>query len=391
MIIVDRGVSFLSMRVIHLACVAPPEIGGIGQVAWQEVRGLVRQGIQAELVTSALVGVRSLQTVSEERAYVLRLPSLVRIGNAAWVRGLRKAVRDADILHLHYPWYGVAERVLWRPSLTPVVVTFHMDATASDWRGRIFDAHRRWMQARLLRHATRILVSSRDYAEHSSLATSLPELEPRLEELPFGVDTDFFTPPVSGRVLPHVEEGQEIFTIAFVGGLDRAHHFKGLEILLAAFAQMDKRARLMIVGEGDRRSVFEEGVRARGLSDRVRFLGRVSRELLRKVYQDADVLAFPSISPAEAFGLVAVEAQSCGLPVVASRLPGVRQVVLDGKTGTLVPPGSVSALREALQDLQDHHTKRVIYGESARAHALDRYSEMRHLEHLVRIYSQICS
>lgn len=186
------------MRVVHLACVAPPEIGGIGQVAFTDVAGLRARGVDATLVTRQ-PSAASLEE-KESTDHILRLPSYVRVGNAALIKGLNESIGDADIIHLHYPWYGVAERILWRKPSVPVVVAFHMDAIAHDWRGSLFDIHRRWFQGHLLRQAARIIISSRDYAERSSLASYLQERPEVFMELPYGIDTDFFSSFISGGI-----------------------------------------------------------------------------------------------------------------------------------------------------------------------------------------------
>lgn len=375
------------MKVTHLACTAPPQIGGIGQVAYDEVRGLRERGVEARLISSqvgesarAMVSATSDSRTSE----VLRLPTYIQIGNAALVQGLNRATAEADIIHLHYPWYGVAERVLWSRPQKPVVVTFHMDAQADDWRGKIFSLHRHLIQARLLRHATRILVSSRDYAEHSSLAPLLSEMGDKLQELPFALDTDFFS-PLKNQAQPTKHPSR----ILFVGGLDKAHHFKGLSLLLRTLTSLPSSATLTVVGDGDERCAFEEEAAGLGLATRVTFLGRLSRTALRDAYREAHVLAFPSMGVAEAFGLVALEAQACGVPVVASRLPGVRTVVRENETGVLVTPGSITELTRALATLLGDEEKRQLYAKNARTHVLRSYSQERHLDKLLEVYQGI--
>ncbi len=377
------------MRVVHLACVAPPESGGMGQAAFDEVMGLQERGIEASLVSSSESA--SWRRVSgiggDENKIIKRLPTLLRIGNAALVRRLDVAMADADIIHLHYPWYGVAEPLLWKRPKKPVVVTFHMDATAEDWRGTIFSLHRRFLQSRLLRHASRVLVTSRDYAEHSSLAPLLSDLGDNVIELPFGLDTDFFSP--APELLTTHYSLLTPSTVLFVGGLDKAHHFKGLSILLQALVRSDPSVRLSIIGEGDERPAFERQVNELGLTARVTFQGRVTREALRDAYRTALVLAFPSTNAAEAFGLVALEAQACGLPVIASCLPGVRTVVRDGETGILVTPGSVEELAEAMDRIRRDKEKYGILAKNARERAVEVYSFAKHIDKLQGIYQAL--
>lgn len=377
------------MRIVHLSCVAPPEIGGIGQAAYDEVVGLRAKGVDAVLYSTRDVVRHVLPAdqapTAEEIPYIYRLPTYIRVGNASIVKDLSSATRGADIIHLHYPWYGVAERLLWRKPATPVVVTFHMDAQSSDWRERFFCLQRKLLQPRLLRNASKIIVTSRDYAEHSSIAPYLSELAHKLVELPFGLDTEWFSPEQVAA-----SSHSEVKQILFVGGLDRAHTFKGLDVLIEAMSVLDKDTHLTIIGDGDLRSLYEVRCASLGLKDRIRFLGRVNTQVLRDSYRQADVLAFPSTSSAEAFGLVALEAQACGTPVVASNLPGVRTVVKDGETGYLVPPGSKDELVNGLQRILQDDGLRQALAKGARAHVLAHYAKTRHIDGLMQVYQSVC-
>jgi glycosyltransferase involved in cell wall biosynthesis len=102
-----------------------------------------------------------------------------------------------------------------------------------------------------------------------------------------------------------------------------------------------------------------------------------------------DVFAFPSTGGAEAFGLVAVEAMACGVPVVASYLPGVRTVVKDRETGLLVPPADVAALQDALLTLINDQGLRVSYGRAAQEYARDHFDWDRHVDRLVEEYEKL--
>jgi glycosyltransferase involved in cell wall biosynthesis len=365
------------MRVAHLACVAPPEIGGIGRVAAEEVKELRVQGIEAMLFAP-----RGPSLLPEEVG-ICRLQPYWRLGNASMLPKDPILSWKPDVIHLHYPFYGTAETWLWRKRSIPIVVTFHMDATPAGWRGGVATLHQRLFQSWFLGHAAACIVSSRDYAEHSSLAPILTALGSRIEEVPFSVHTDQFAPqshPASTQV-----------QFLFVGGMDKAHHFKGVSELLQALADLKTESwRLTLIGEGELRAIYEARAHELGLTERVTFRGRVPDGDLVRAYQAADVLLFPSTTMAEAFGLVALEAQACGVPVIASDLPGVRTVVRHEETGLLVPPGSVPLLREAIKRLLHDPILRQRLGEAARSRTVATYSWPVHVQALKRIYERVC-
>src|SRR5688572_25232361 len=148
------------MKIVHVSCVAPPEIGGMGRSALREVAGLRALGVDATLIAP------EIDTREGDRSFVHRLKPMWRFGNASALSGLGDVLAKADVIHLHYPYYGTAEGILMSyRHLAPIIVTFHMDATAGGWKGLIFQFHRWLLQPWILPSARRILVSSFDYAK----------------------------------------------------------------------------------------------------------------------------------------------------------------------------------------------------------------------------------
>jgi glycosyltransferase involved in cell wall biosynthesis len=150
-----------------------------------------------------------------------------------------------------------------------------------------------------------------------------------------GVDTVRLTPDASAR------SPTPLF--AYLGRLKR---YKGVQLVIRAFAGVTHpEARLQIAGAGDYRAHLEALVRSLDLGERVEFLGRVSEPekvaLLRRVW------ALTFASPKEGWGITNLEAAACGTPVVASNSPGIRESVLDGQTGFLVPHGDIAGLTAA--------------------------------------------
>src|SRR5687768_948474 len=109
------------MKVAHLCCVIPPA-GGMGTVALREVSGLRSRGIEATLFAP------ESKQESVTPPFVKAVPTLWQIGNASWLKNIRSLVAGYDVLHIHWPFFGTADRLMLRVSgLPPMVVTFHMD------------------------------------------------------------------------------------------------------------------------------------------------------------------------------------------------------------------------------------------------------------------------
>ena len=131
--------------------------------------------------------------------------------------------------------------------------------------------------------------------------------------------------------------------------LGRLKKYKNVDHLIRAMAIVREEvpeARLVIVGTGDRRQALEALTRSMDLDDAVRFTGFVSEEEKLRLLTRAEVAAFPSSK--EGWGITVIEANACGVPVVATRVPGLRDAVVDGETGVLVPLGDREAMARAL-------------------------------------------
>jgi D-inositol-3-phosphate glycosyltransferase len=185
-----------------------------------------------------------------------------------------------------------------------------------------------------------------------------------------GVDTDVFRPMDDKRRELAIRGDEHV--MLFVGRLER---LKGLDVLINALAILDGdgiNTRLICVGENSSSGVHEAerygGERGRlrsladvlGVADRVQFVGKVGHEMLARYYGLADVCAVPSYS--ESFGFVALEAQACGTPVVASRVGGLRQLVIDGITGVTVAGHDPRDYATALQRIFDDEVMRERMG-----------------------------
>jgi glycosyltransferase involved in cell wall biosynthesis len=172
-----------------------------------------------------------------------------------------------------------------------------------------------------------------------------------------GVDLNHYTPDKNERSKGPV--------FAYLGRLKR---YKRVDIVIRAFAMLTHPdARLEIAGRGDDRGRLERLVKQLGIGDRVRFLGYIEemekRNLLRRVW--ATVLA----SPKEGWGISNLESAACGTPVIAANAPGIRESVLDGETGFLVPGSDVSAYAAAMRGLIETPSQVEILGANARRFA----------------------
>jgi glycosyltransferase involved in cell wall biosynthesis len=236
-----------------------------------------------------------------------------------------------EVLHAHVYLGGAGALLLRRGLHVPVVVSEHL----SSFVDGTLDRPRRVLSRYVFERADLVCPVSDDLA--SRLAALAPRA--RLRVMSNLVDTELFHPPATRPEGPP--------RLAFVGGL---HPRKGVHHLLHALARVRERtpAVLEVVGDGPARMELEALASRLGIAAEVEFLGNRDRIDVAALMRRADLLALPSRS--ENQPVVLLEAQASGLPVVASDVGGVPEVV-DGLAGRLVPSGDVDALAAAIESV----------------------------------------
>ena len=218
--------------------------------------------------------------------------------------------------------------------------------------------------------AHRVVANSQAAAERLRLEGVAAE---KIVVIPNGIDASLFAER-QYRVRPR--------TIATVACLREE---KRIDVLLDAAPLILARhpdAEILIVGDGACRAELEARSRLNGVTDRVKFLGH--RDDVPAVLAGADLFVLPSRS--EAFPNAIVEAMMAGLPVVASHVGGIPELVEDGRTGRLVPPGDATQLAAALIELLDHPDRAQQMGQTARRRIEEQYSFDRMVHQFETLY-----
>jgi glycosyltransferase involved in cell wall biosynthesis len=184
-----------------------------------------------------------------------------------------------------------------------------------------------------------------------------PGLEVRVEPMP--VDVTLFTPAGD----------RQRARFLYVGRLNTQ---KGIAGLIEALAETSSGGALDIVGDGPARASLERRAAALGITNRITWHGSLPQAALVTLYRKATAVVIPSEH--EGLGLVAVEAHLCEAPVIAFRSGGLTDVVLDGATGLLAPPGDTHALAHAMDSLMSMPDRGATLGRAGRVGALARFA-----------------
>jgi glycosyltransferase involved in cell wall biosynthesis len=336
------------MRICLYTDTALPKMGGQEMVVDALAREYVALGHQAVVFAPKP---RKLSVRGETYPYeVVRHPRFIStqyfIGWYRWflLRHYRRA--PFDVLHCHgiYPPSYLAS-LLRGQIKAPVVVTSHGgDVYEHNVRLQKPPVVERCVQG--LRSADALVAISR--FTHEGLARLCPQAAPRIVDIPNGVHV------ASHAVRAAAPAGWDcsLEPKSYALFLGRLKYRKGADVLLQALGRIPEtgRVQLVIVGEGQERAALEVLSDQLDLTKRVRFLGTVTGPAKSYLLQNARFVVVPS-RQWEAFGLVVLEGYASGLPVIATDMPGLADLVNPEVTGLIVPPESPDDLAAALQRL----------------------------------------
>ncbi len=396
-------VAVVSVHTSPLATPGGAKAGGLNVYVRELSRRLVRLGCAVDVFSRSTNPSTPRVTELEPGLRVVHLPAgpelpLTPEATHEHIGAFEQAVLDFvaedgasyDVIHSHY-WLsglvGETLKVLWG---VPHVTMFHTlgeiknrSSLAEDESAMRIDA-----EARIIQSVERVVCAT----EHEkSLLVHLYYADPaKITVIPLGVDADRFRPIDKVEARRQLGFSDERI-ILFVG---RIEALKGVDILInaAAMLESDIECSVLIVGGDDasRAEVAELQTLASdlGIGHRVAFVGAVDHDKLPLFYNAADVCVVPSHY--ESFGLVAVEAMACGIPVVASRVGGLTGTVKDGETGYLIPLLCPEPFAERLEMLLDNESLRRNLGEAA-VEAVARYSWDNVAGAVLDVYNQLMS
>ena len=378
------------MKVAQIVSTFPPYKAGMGNVAFNISWQLSYLGHQVTVFTpTARHG--SVDDIYPFKVH--RLKPWLSYGNAGFVPQLLWRLKNFDIIHLHYPFFGGAEMIYFLEKISDLnlVVHYHMDVFGQKMLKRFFSWHSDHVMPRILERADKIIITSWDYAWRSRLRPLLLTAKDKFVEVPIGVNPEIFKPRRKDPALLQRWGLANKQIITFIGALDRAHYFKGVAYLIKAFQMIASNDdyRLVIIGQGDLADSYKSLAQGFGLEKKIIFTGFVPDDQLPLYYNLSDVFVLPSVDGSEAFGMVVQEAMASGLPIIVSDLPGVRTLVEKDGNGLLVKPKDVAGLAKSLDWLLKNPKLGAAYGQVSRQRTLAKYDWNLIGRQVAQIYQEI--
>lgn len=346
------------MKICHVSSCFLPSYGGVETFVYQLCKRQVQKGHQVKVITSDRGQIPKKNQEWIDGIEVIRYPERHHLFEAPIIPRIAFRIlrEDYDVLHIHgmVPSISDLSLILGRLRQKPIILTYHCDAETPEY-GLIGElAGKGYAMAALfaVKLADKIVATTKNYARTSLVLSHVLE---KTMIIPCGVDKSRFSPNRDRRRGKKIAEKTNNHKILYVGKLI---HYKGVDILIRAFnivlAKSPKNCSLLVAGDGGERDELMNLVKRLDLCDHVTFSGGLPDELLPKCYQSSNLFILPSLaSRREAFGIVLLEAMASGLPVITSDIPGPNEVVKNGETGLLVPPGNAEKLAEAIISLLD--------------------------------------
>ncbi len=389
---------------MRILCATPyyePEGGGLEHYARAILTRLAARGHQVQVATMTRQALPSYQAGSTSHGvHVHRTRARLELGHTPidprYRRLLDHGIQefDPDVIVAHCPVPFAAETAYKQAARRgiPFVTTYHAGRLHGsnillETIAHLLDAT---IEQRMF-HGSAGLIAVSPFVRDNALAAH----RDRTTIIPPGVDAQQFTPPNHDTTntaklatplptdppsppksqAPSKPTKHDAPSILFVAPLSRSYRWKGIDTLCHAFETIRQRipnATLELVGTGDRLPEFQRLAHASG--DTIHLHPRLNQEQLVAAYQQASVLALPSTTDAESFGMVLAEANACGTPVVASNIGGIPDFVRHGDNGLLAQPSNPQDLAKKLLAILQDPDEAHAMGKRGRARVLQHHN-----------------
>ena len=344
----------MNMRVLQLGKFYPIR-GGVEKVAYDLMVGLSERGVHCDMMCAATQGGSRVIPINRNAHLICChtwLKAAATMISPAMIFTLRKVCRQYDIIHVHHPDPMACLALYLSGYKGRVIVHWHSDIQ----KQKILLNFYRPLQNWLLSRADLVIGTTPVYLSESPY---LQSVQKKSVCLPIGISP----------MLPDVKSVEAIrqryMNKKIVFSLGRLVAYKGFCHLVAAAQYLGDDFVVLIGGTGALESELQKEIDELELQNKVKLLGRISNNDLPTYYGACDVFCLSSVQKTEAFGIVQIEAMSCGKPVVATRIPqsGVAYVNANGISGLNVAPGNAYELSEAIKtivgnkDTYEHFSK----------------------------------
>ena len=365
------------MKILQLGKFYPVR-GGVEKVAYDLMIGLSERNIPCDMLCAVSQGKSRIIPINKY-ARVIGCRTWLKVASTmispTMISTLREIHHTYDIVHVHHPDPMACLALFLSGFKGKVILQWHSDIQRQKQLFKLYHPLQQW----LLRRADWIIGTTPVYLSESP---HLQGFQHKTICLPIGVE-------------PMCPDSEAVASIkrSFPGrkivfSLGRLVPYKGYKYLIAAAQYLKDDFVILIGGMGELKEELQKEINELRLQHKVKLLGRISDEDLPAYYGACDVFCLSSIQKTEAFGIVQIEAMSCGKPVVATRIPqsGVAWVNAHGVSGLNVMPGNAIELAQAIEAITENKDTYARYSAGAKERYHELFTKKRMIEKCLNIY-----
>lgn len=368
------------MKILQLGKFYPIR-GGVEKVMYDLMTGLSSRDIKCDMLCAGHDGKGVLLELN-------RCAKLIAVDSVAKAKAtmlsprmiskLRKIADNYDIIHVHHPDPMACLALLCSGYEGKVVLHWHSDILKQRQLLKFYLP----LQRKLIKRADLIVGTSPVYLKESPF---LKTVQHKTLCLPIGI-SELPDTKVEAEIIRRQYQGKRI-----VFSLGRLVGYKGYEYLIEAANFLGDDYVVLIGGTGPLKTLLQEQIDRLGLQNRVKLLGYLPEEELPKLFHACDLFCLSSVWKTEAFGIVQIEAMSCGKPVVATKIPesGVSWVNAHGVSGLNVEPCNAAEIAEAIKRITENDTIYQKFCEGARNRYMQMFTFERMIDNCLDIYKRL--
>lgn len=368
------------MKILQLGKFYPVR-GGVEKVMYDLTVGLSERGVNCDMLCALSQGSARV-TVINNHARLIGCRTWMKVAatmiSPSMIFSLRRRCGEYDIIHVHHPDPMACLALFLSGYKGKVVLHWHSDIEKQKMLLKLY----RPLQGWLLKRADLIVGTTPVYTAESPC---LVHVQHKTVCLPIGI-------------APIAPEQEKVETLKkkypgkkIIFSLGRLVAYKGYKWLIEAARYLDDDYVVLIGGSGPLMCELMAEVETWGLEDKVRLLGRISEEDLPAYYGACTLFCLSSVQKTEAFGIVQIEAMSCGKPVVATRIPhsGVAWVNEHGKSGLNVAPKDAKGLADAIRTIADDELAYRKFAAGAEKRYRDTFTKEQMINNVLEIYNKL--
>ena len=372
------------MKILQFGKFYYPVFGGMERTMYEITEGFNARGIQCDVLCSNTRPVKEISVFNNYTVY--RAASYGLINSAPispqLISKLWKVHKEYDIIHVHHPDpMAFLALYLVRPS-AKVIIHWQSDIVRQAVMLKFFLPLQNWV----LKRADRIIAASDAYAQHSTYLK--PHLE-KVDIIPIGISEEEFQTDENSvdEIRKHYQNKKIVLAFG------RLVTYKGFDYLIEAAQYLSDDYVILIGGGGPEEKSLSEKINTLKLADKVHLLGHIEDSKKYNYFQAASIFCLPSVTKAEAFGIVLLEAMALGKPIVSSRIEesGMVWVNQDHVTGLQVPPRSPVELAEAIEKIGNNPELYQQFSKNARKRFSELFTQKTMIDTLNRLYETLLS